>query len=145
MSSLRFKLLNLLKPASFRGRLGPEARIQKAFVDELKYLTLDNKLDCVWAAIPNENGSNDKPIYGAMLRSLGKIAGAPDMIFMWGNGSGCLEFKAGSNKQNEKQKIFDEWCQACNVKYKVVKSKEDALNTLHEWGLINEQANMVGA
>ena len=134
---LSSELYQLLGALSFKGRLNPEAALQKSFIDELRHLSINKRLGCVWASIPNENSSNKSPVYGAMLRATGKIPGAPDMLFMWDEGCGFIEFKSGKNKQTEKQKLFEKWCKSCNVKYEISYSKDDAINILTKWGVIN--------
>lgn len=137
-SNLKLKLYKLLSLPRWRGRLGPEAAVQQEFVQHLIYWTLTGRLKCVWGSIANENGSNSQPVFGALLRTLGKIKGAPDMIFMWKDGSGCIEFKAGKNKQTPEQKVYQEWCNESGVNYVVAYSAAEAIEHLSSWGVLSE-------
>lgn len=132
------RLIQIVNITNLKCRLKPEAALQKAFVDNLVYWTLEGRLKCVWTSIANENGSNDKPLYGMVLRALGKVRGAPDMVFLWDSGSGFIEFKAGKNKQTMQQRIFADWCKVCNVNYEVCYTPEEAKNTLKKWGVFKE-------
>jgi hypothetical protein len=120
-------------------KLNPEALIQFRFADSLRALSLENKLKCIWFSVCNELGGDKKNNHrGAYLQGLGKIAGTADMIFLWETGSGCIEFKSKTGRQTEEQKLFEKWCEAHRVKYRIAKSTEEALNILKEWELISE-------
>jgi hypothetical protein len=110
--------------------------MQREFVNDLIVWTMEGRLNCVWSAIPNEVSSNRSPAFGAMLRALGKIKGAPDMVFLWNGGSGFIEFKYGKNTQTKEQKIYQEWCDYMGVNYSVAYSRSDAINILKQWGVL---------
>jgi len=135
-SSLQRKLYKLLCIGSFRGRLDPEARIQKTFVDKCRVWSIDGKLKAVWCAICNENSNNDNKLFGIKLQHLGKIKGAPDLIFLWDEGAGCIEFKSLKGRQTEQQKIFEEWCKYLDVKYLLVRDVAEAEIAIRKWGIL---------
>lgn len=130
------ELLKLLITPKFSGKLQPESFLQKQFVDYLKFLSIEKKLKCVWFSVANENANNKNPIFGSKLKSLGKINGTPDMIFLWEGGSGCIEFKSQKGKLTESQKLFQKWCESLNVNYEIVKNFEDAVFVLKKWKIL---------
>jgi hypothetical protein len=130
-------LYKLLKRANCNYKLNPEAAVQVRFADQLRLLSLENKLRCVWFAVCNEIGSaNPNPRYGVYLQALGKIAGTPDMVFLWDGGCGVIEFKSAKGRQSEEQQLFQKWCDATHVKYEIARSLEEANAILCSWGLL---------
>lgn len=136
-SDMKRKLYKLLCIGPYRGKLEMEARFQKQFCDKLRYLTIEGNLKAVWCAIPNENPDNNNKLFGIKLKHLGKIKGAPDLVFLWDSGCGFIEFKSMVGRQTEEQKDFEEWCKFYNVRYEVAKSPQQAELILKNWGLLN--------
>jgi len=130
------ELLKLLITPKFSGKLQPESFLQKQFVDYLKFLSIEKKLKSVWFSVPNENANNKNPIFGSKLKSLGKINGVADMIFLWEGGSGCIEFKSEKGKLSESQKLFQKWCCSLGINYEVVRSFEDGILVLKKWKIL---------
>lgn len=131
-------LYRLLMYSPFRGKLKPEYKIQYQFVSLCRTWSVSGQLQAVWSSTPNEIANNKNPAFGAMLRALGKIKGAPDMKFMWSTGSGCLEFKAGKGKLTDEQLWYKQWCTDRQVHYREVRSVIDATQALVEWGVLPE-------
>lgn len=128
-------LYNLLKRAKCNYKLNPEAAEQVRFADQLRLLSLENKLDCVWFAVCNEiGGVAHNARYGAYLKALGKISGTPDMIFLWENGCGVIEFKSKTGRQSPEQKLFQQWCETKDIPYSIARSTEEATQILTSWG-----------
>jgi hypothetical protein len=136
LSELKRKLFKLLSIGRFYGKLDEEALAQKRFVDQLRYYSIEGRLKAIWCAICNENSDNKKKLFGIKLQHLGKIRGAPDLVFLWENGSGCIEFKSLKGKQTEDQKIFEEWCRFNNVHYEIVRNPNQAEMVLNKWGIL---------
>lgn len=133
---LKARLLKILGLGRWAGALGEEDRNRLDFVNYCRELTYNDTLRCVWFSVPNEFGGNKQRLYGAKLGVLGRVSGAPDLVFLWPNKSLCLEFKASKGKLSENQKIFQEWCQYNNVDYHVVYSCDQAKSILNQY-LIN--------
>lgn len=127
-----WKLLNV-KPV--KKNFKPEAKIQYDFVNCLRSLSIEGKLNCVWFAVCNETGRNDHVSYGVLLKNLGKISGTPDLIFMWEDGCAGIELKSCTGKQSQNQKLFESWCKDNKVIYKVARSDTEVFNYLTEWGV----------
>lgn len=106
------------------------------FATQLKTLSTLNQLNGIFFHIPNEISSNKSPVFGAKLRKMGKIPGAPDYVFMWGNDCGCIEMKTEKGKLTENQVEFQKWCQTHKVKYEVCRSSESAFDVLNSWGFL---------
>lgn len=134
-------LWHLLSIKHIRKRFKPEAKIQYEFVSNLRTLSLEGKLRCIWFAISNETGRNDQATFGQTQKMLGKISGTPDLAFMWKGGCGFIEFKAPGGTQTVNQKYFQEWCKEQNVEYRLCHSSGEALAVLLEWEVIDEQEN----
>lgn len=129
-------LYKLLSPSKWRGRLEPEAAIQHEFVNHLRKLTIEGKLNAVWCSIPNEFSGTQSKVFGGKLKALGKVSGAPDLAFFWENGSGFIEFKSPKGALNTNQKLFKEWCEDNNVRYRIARNFMQAYQALYEWELV---------
>ena len=134
--NLASNLLSILPIKTCRFHLKEEAAIQREFVQFCTTLTLQNRLKAVWTSIANENSNNKHPVFGSMLKSLGKIKGAPDMVFLWKDGCGFIEFKSPKGKLSTNQKVFKDWCGSLQVKYKLARSCVEATEILVEWGVL---------
>jgi hypothetical protein len=70
--------------------------------------------------------------------------GAPDLLFLWNGGSGCMELKRPAEKTilgrqsagqlSDDQRIFRDRCQQLGINYEVVMSWPQARDLLKEWG-----------
>lgn len=132
-------LYKLLAREKCNYKLKPEALIQFRFADMLRAFSLENKLKCVWFAVCNELGGVKKDGHrGSYLQGLGKISGTPDMIFLWEDGAGCIEFKSKSGRLSEEQELFKKWCELRGVNYALVRTTEQAIETLKDWKVLDE-------
>lgn len=113
-----------------------EDQICIEFVKTLSFYKLHKKLKCIYIHIPNEISANNNPIYGNRLKMKGKLAGAPDYIFLTENDFGCIEFKTPTGKFTPGQIKFQEKCERYNIKYEVAKSSNEGIDILTKWGFI---------
>lgn len=102
------------------------------------YLT---KIGFVSVHVPNGSVlAGDKAKRGrqmALLKGDGLIVGFPDLIVMGTNARiGFMEVKNEGGKQSDNQKAVQEWMERDGHKYAVVRSIEDAAETISEWGWI---------
>lgn len=119
-----------------RVTLKPEEQMSVELADNLRELTLQRKMHCVFTHIANEGKRS--LLVALITKAMGMIPGVGDFLFCWATGSAFIELKAGKNKQSENQKNFELWCQENDVKYAVCYSVEESILTLQRWGLINE-------
>lgn len=69
------------------------------------------------------------------LKGDGLLPGFPDIIVLGTNARvGFMEVKNEGGKQNENQKAVQAWMERDGHKYAVVRSVDDAKETLVEWG-----------
>lgn len=98
--------------------------------------TRQGRFDTVWFHVANEFAGKKRPIWGALLKAMGKLSGVADYIFMWDNGCGAIEMKHGKGKQSKGQIDFELWCHDNGVPYEVCYSSQEAINVLIKWGRI---------
>ncbi len=136
----QFELIKLLCLSSIprfgkkEVKLGPEQLMSIEFANNLKFWAIENKLSAVFTHIANEGKMNT--LIGQILRCMGKIAGAPDYVFLWENGCGGIELKAEKGVMSENQKSFKLWCESKKVPYKVARSSKEGEEILKEWGVL---------
>lgn len=131
-------LYSLLKSPKSPSQLKPEARECVAFASFCRANSLTGDLSAVWFSVPNEFSGNKRPVFGTLQSAMGRINGAPDYIFMWGNGCGFIEMKSATGKMQPNQKIFKAWCEQNNVAYEICRSSEEAVNVLRKWKCLND-------
>lgn len=112
----------------------PEAVLTMRVADELRRLTLKGQLRAVWFHVPN--GEKRDARTGAILKAMGLIPGVCDFAFMWGNGCGLVELKAGRNDLELNQKHFRDWCRDSRVRHMVCRSLDEVLAVLRAWGTL---------
>lgn len=115
-------------------KVGPEERLCIEIADELRGLTLEGRLGCIWTHIPNEGKRH--PLVALILRAMGMITGAADFVFTWPTGACWVEIKAGKGKQSEYQQYFEQWCGGQSVRYAVCRSKDEVLDLLKGMGAL---------
>lgn len=106
------------------------------FCGKLQRLTRQDKFHCVWFHVVNEFAGGSKPLFGAKLKAMGKVAGAPDYIFMHQDGSFFIEFKTKTGKQLANQIAFEYWCLEKGVKYYIARSSDEAFEILKKEGVL---------
>lgn len=72
------------------------------------------------------------------------LPGAPDLLFLWSHGSGCIELKRPAEKTllgkqragqlSDDQMAFRKRCDALSVNYAVCQSWDEVRETLKAWG-----------
>lgn len=104
-----------------------EARIQYEIVQALQ------KLGIFCHSVPNEAGGRSMQIQTALV-AMGMRAGVADLV-VWYNPPevGYLEVKAAKGKQSERQVAFEAKCQEAGIKYAVVRSADEAIETIKAW------------
>ena len=137
---LRIMRLMGYRALSSRIRTKPEEKLAIAFADELRRLTLENRLRCVWTHPANEvagQQSNLAQIRYAIAKAMGLVDGTPDYLFLGSDKSATLEAKIGKNGQQPNQVDFEHWCHAQGVEYATFTTVEEGLEHLEKWGFIN--------
>lgn len=104
------------------------------FSNDMRQLTLQNKLPYIWFHIANEFLPSSKPNFSfeLKLKHMGKIAGVPDYCFISAQDSFFIEFKVEKGKQTMNQKIFEEWCAANKVNYFLCRSAKQGIDLVNE-------------
>lgn len=72
---------------------------------------------------------------GFFLKSMGVVAGMPDILAIWKDGWGFLEVKTENGKLSTAQKRFMWFCQERNINWALVRSVAEAHNKFKNWGL----------
>lgn len=137
-------LYNLFKTSPLYGRIkiSEEHRECIRFSNFCKASSLDGSLKGIWFHVANETGDNTKKVFGALLRSMGKICGIADYVFLSKNGCGCIEFKTEARYKSKEyglsdsQQLFKRWCEKQEIPYVVVCKTEEAIEFLKEWKII---------
>jgi hypothetical protein len=155
-------LVKLLSCSPFRGRLSEEETLAVQVADDLRRLSLSGQLHAVWDHAPNQS---DLPrtfklaaIIQAKKAAMGAIPGTPDLQFLWGTGSGCIELKVkrrqtalrvhdGELKEkplsqlqgqlSQPQRWHRQWCEMHKVPYEVASSIADVRLILKRWGVLD--------
>lgn len=104
------------------------------FAKDLQRETRQGRFPTVWFHVANEFAGKQRPLFGAILKAMGKLAGVADYIFLWGSGCGCIEFKTPTGKQSKAQERFQAWCESYGIPYEIATSKEEGLDILKRWG-----------
>ena len=125
------KMINLKK-------IGPETRLAMEVASNLKVWSISGELNAVWFHVENEGSysRNINPLYGTLLKSMGKMSGTPDYVFMSQDKSGFVELKSSSGKLSENQILFQKWCKLNNVPYEIVHSLEELKKVLLDWKML---------
>jgi hypothetical protein len=140
----KLKLVNYLsgvgKIFNLKISFGPETIFHLKFANTLKELSLKGKLNGVWFHISNEGAfsKNYRPIFGMMLKAMGKHNGLPDLAFVSSKKSVFLELKAKNGKLSPFQKIFKEWCDSEGIRCEKIETEEEGLAILKEEGILND-------
>lgn len=131
------RLMAYRKPSNLR--LKPEEQLSIDFADALRQETLAGRLICVWTHPANEiAGRRDgkAQIRYAIAKAMGLIDGTADYLFLWATGSGVLEAKVGSNRQQPNQVDFEVWCEEMGIPYATFSSAKEGLDILATWGAL---------
>lgn len=95
---------------------------------------LDAALPASYFAFHVPNGGKRDKIAAAILKREGVRAGVPDIIILRTGGTAAmLEVKKEGGKLSPHQRQFRDWCAENGFPFAVVRSVEDARETLAEW------------
>ena len=120
--------------------LESEADIQRRIVDFLS--TICNKYSFMFFSVPNEALGRGKDrrsnaIRMNMLKSLGLVPGAADIVIVRKGRAFFVEVKGPGGRQTENQKNFELWCRRCGAPYAVVHSLTELTRTFSRWGVMH--------
>lgn len=82
------------------------------------------------------NGGYRKPIEGAILKSLGVVAGTPDIFIVKGGHCFALELKAEKGRISDNQREAMRRLEAAGATVGVAHGLDAALSTLEQWGVL---------
>lgn len=133
------ELYQLIKCNEFAHKASPEQRICIEFSNLLRVASFEKRLNGVWFHVANEYSGQFRPVFGMLLKAMGKIAGVADYIFLWGNGCGCIEVKNEKTKLSENQTLFKKWCESYNIPFEVVRSCTQGEDILMQWGILRDR------
>jgi hypothetical protein len=113
-------------------RLYPEESLQRTIV---QHLTLRAASGVVWYHCPNGVSSSART--GARMKAMGIVAGVSDMVFLLPSGLSCfMEVKAPKGRLTPEQKVFRDRVEANGAQWAMVRTIDEALLKLKEWGII---------
>lgn len=120
-------LLQVLSDITPFKNLKGEDKLSNDVACELKALSIEGRLNCIWFHVPNETVVKTKTdiIRINKKHALGMISGAPDFVFLSPLTSVCIELKTDDGKSSPNQKLFEQWAEQCNVSYYVARSVND--------------------
>jgi hypothetical protein len=114
-----------------RLRSNREAQDHRALV---KHLRLRAKPDVLWLHVPN-GGKRDK-IGAAILKSMGTLAGAADLLFWHQGNAFALELKAPGGRLSEAQLEFLARFNDAGGHTAVAEGLDRAIAVLEAWGIL---------
>ena len=86
------------------------------------------------------NGGYRRPVEAAILKSLGVVAGAPDIIAIHKGRCYCLELKAEGGRATEKQLTTLAAMEAAGAYTCIAEGLDRALAVLEQWQLLRGRA-----
>lgn len=139
LADLRFIFMN--RPRMSGSAIDPEAAECIRFADWFVPLIIDGSYQGIYFHIVNEgtfSKGSFRPVFANLLKAMGKIAGAPDYVFMWGHNGGVIEFKRpdGKGRLSDEQKAVERICQRTKIRHAVCNTAEEARETLIGWGAL---------
>ena len=118
-----------------------ESLIQEQIANALS--ALSSRWGFVYLSVPNEGtlatgrtGDGKQFARLAILKKMGMRPGASDLIIGHSGRMYCLEVKNETGEQSTDQLLFEAWCVRCGIPYVVVRSVDDVLYWLREWGIV---------
>ena len=72
----------------------------------------------------------------AILKKMGLTPGVSDIIIGCRGKMYAVEVKTKTGVQSPRQELFESWCKACEVPYRVVRSVDDTRAALSSWGIM---------
>jgi hypothetical protein len=114
-----------------RRRRQPEAALQKCVVDHLRIRPAPNS---VAFAVPN--GGYRRPIEAAILKSMGTLAGVPDICCIREGRTFFLELKAAGGRLSPTQVAAHSLLASAGAQVAVADNIDAALKQLESWRLL---------
>jgi hypothetical protein len=109
----------------------PEQAIQAAIVEHLRLRAVS---DLFWFHVPN--GGFRSPVEAMIFKSLGTIAGVPDLIFIYDGQAYGLELKAEGGRLTSVQSAVHEAMGAAGAEVVTAVGVDAALAQLETWGFL---------
>lgn len=124
-------------------RAKPEDQECINFFSEIRRQILNEELDAVIFHVPNEFSGTYSPLYGALLKAMGKVSGMADYVVLTRNKGFLIEFKRpdGKGKQRERQKAVQEWAESAGVEYYLVTQASEALSLIKNYTLLLKETS----
>lgn len=94
---------------------------------------LNGTFNGIFFHVENETGGKRSAVYNLTKKVTGKIAGAPDYVFMNKEYHLLIEIKTSDGRQSKEQRAFEKWCIDNGVKYYLCRSAEDAIEILKKY------------
>ena len=81
-----------------------------------------------------------KDIHGLIehLKKMGLMPGVSDLVIVFEGRAYFLEIKTSKGKQTKDQIAFELWARDCGAPYRLVKSFDQAITSLEDWGIITD-------
>jgi hypothetical protein len=121
-------------------RARPEQLLQKCVIQHLSWRAMP---DVWWAHYPA--GGWRSPIEAAIFRSLGVVAGVPDLLLVRHGQLFGLELKAEAGRLTDVQADMHAKMRRAGVILAVARGIDEALGQLVLWGLIHPEASTQAA
>lgn len=118
-----------------RRRVSPEQKIHQAVV---QHLEARRHSGVVFLHIPN--GGYRRPVDAAILKSLGTLRGAPDLMLFYRGRSYALELKAEGGKLHPHQESVLIALRDAGVEATHTHGLDQAIHKLEAWGLLKGRA-----
>ena len=121
----------------------PETTLQILIVETLSILAARHKF--VFFSVPNEAYQLGMAAKAATtrdharmmtLKKMGLTPGVSDLIVLHNGRAFCLEVKTGTGRQSAEQVTFQTAVERIGVPYQVVRSVDEAIETLITWEVI---------
>jgi len=118
-----------------------ESIIQEQIANALS--ALSSRYGFVYFSVPNEGTlstgrTNDPKQFArlSILKKMGMRPGASDLVIGHQGRMYCLEVKNETGEQSTDQLLFEAWCLRAGVPYVIVRSVDDVMFWLREWGIM---------
>jgi len=119
-------------------RARPEQQLQRSVLAHLSRRAMPGLWYC---HIPN--GGYRGAIEAAIFKSLGVVAGAPDLLLIFGGRTYGLELKANKGRLSPTQIATHERMKAAGAIVATATGLEEALSWLTLWGVIKREPELV--
>jgi hypothetical protein len=121
-------------------RVRPEQQIQRAVLEHLAWRAMPGVWWCHYPA-----GGWRSPIEAAIFKSLGVIAGVPDILIVHYGQLYALELKAQGGRLTDVQSDIQAAMRRAGAIVATARGLDDALGQLVLWGLIRPEASTQAA